>query len=72
MNQPINVDGTVTECVITLHFSPSPTPSSNQSTSEAPDGKLLLRINDAAARLSLSAKLFCLITVVNQAHPGDA
>jgi len=46
LHQPINVDGTVTQCVITFHFSPSPTTSPNQSSTEAPDGKLLLRIND--------------------------
>ena len=54
MHQVIKVDGTVTECVITIHFSPNPAPNLSQPSTEVPDGKLLLRINDAAERLSLS------------------
>jgi excisionase family DNA binding protein len=54
MHQPINVDGTVTQCVITIHFSPGPESKPGHPSTEIPDGKLLLRINDAAERLSLS------------------
>ena len=63
MNQSINVDGTVTECVITFHFSPSPSANTSQPNAEVPDGKLLVRINDAAERLSLSrTNLYKLLT----------
>jgi excisionase family DNA binding protein len=53
-HQTISVDGTVTQCVITIQFNPSPETNKSQSATEAPDGKLLLKINDAAERLSLS------------------
>jgi hypothetical protein len=41
LHQPIDVDGTVTQCVITFHFSPSPTTSPSQSSTEVPDGKIV-------------------------------
>jgi excisionase family DNA binding protein len=54
MHQAINVDGTANQFVITIHFSPKPVTTQNQPTNEVPEGKLLVRINDAAKRLSLS------------------
>ena len=54
MHQAINVDESVTQCVLNIHFSPNPAVNPSQSSTDVPDGKLLLRINDAAQRLSLS------------------
>ena len=63
LHQAINVDGTVEQCVITIHFSPGPPEPTNQLVTEIPNGKLLLRINDAAERLSLSrTNLYKLLT----------
>ena len=52
--QAINVDGTVSKCVITIDIRPEPAVSPSQTSSEATSGKLLLKINDAAELLSLS------------------
>lgn len=54
VHHQINVDGTPTQCVITIQFNPSPESNQHQSLTEAQDGKMLLKINDAAERLSLS------------------
>ena len=51
---PITIAGTVTQCVISIQFTPNSTTGGKQLLTEQPDGKLLLKINDAAARLSLS------------------
>ncbi len=54
VHQAIIVDGTVTQCVITIDIRPAPVVSPGQPATETSDGKLLLKINDAAERLSLS------------------
>lgn len=54
IRQPIKVDGTATQCVITIDFSLGPTANPVQATTEATRGKLLLRINEASELLSLS------------------
>ena len=55
MHQAINVDESVTQCVLNIHFSPNPAVNPSQSSTDVSGGKLLLRINDAAQRLSLSS-----------------
>ena len=55
VRQPIFIDGNASQCVITIQFRPVPdTDSSESSVESVTDGKLLLKVNDAAERLSLS------------------
>ena len=63
IRQPIYVDGAATQLEITIHFSPSPVTSLSPRSNEEPGGNLLLRVNDAAERLSLSrTNLYKLLT----------
>ena len=55
VRQPIFFDGNASQCVITIQFSPVPAADSIESPVESvTDGKLLLKVNDVAERLSLS------------------
>ena len=54
IHQPININGAVSECTITIQFTSGPTVNTVPASTEMPIGKLLLRINDAAEKLSLS------------------
>jgi len=63
IRQPIYVDGAATQLEITIHLNPSPATSLSPPSNEEPGGKLLLRVNDAAERLSLSrTNLYKLLT----------
>jgi hypothetical protein len=46
---PVTIAGTVTQCVISIQFTPNSTTGEKQLLIEQPDGKLLLKINDSLA-----------------------
>lgn len=55
VRQPIYVDGSASQCVITIQFTADPAPDLGESMDEnVGHGKLLLKVNEAAERLSLS------------------
>ena len=55
VRQPINIDGTATECVITIRFNQPNFVQEPESVSEnTTDGKLLFKTKEAAEMLSLS------------------
>ncbi len=55
VHQPINVSGNATQCVITIQFNTDLQVEPSVSPVESvTGGKLLLKINDAAEKLSLS------------------
>jgi len=57
-DQVIGIDGNASQFVITIHFTPNSPSNQKLSLTESPDEKLLLKVNDAAERLSLSRTNF--------------